>query len=279
MTAELAKPKEKVLEDVRVDRVWNRQEQLLPQLTQIYFETWAAEGLCASYEEAAVKMAAFNPADTYVVISEAGEVYALVQTLPVHLPSLAYLPHRFPTYTSVEVASRAAERDAHPNFVICFSINARPGFKIKAAEDKNISLARFLLTNLPTPPDCHKVAYSRFCNYAGGSLLDFYLSNLGSPKKLGAAGMHENLGGITAAIIENSRPEDSRGGGANVIVTYPNTPEEAILFSQIKANRADHPPTVIKYADGHVYFADVPTPYYDSISPGLDITTIGVDKT
>ncbi len=253
-TPELAKPKEIILNQISVERVGDKQAELLPQLAQIYFQTWQAEGLCPSLTEAADKMAAFNPQDTYVVIDPEGKIYALIQTLPVNLPSLAYLPYRFPTYKSVETASARRQKADNPNYLICFSINALPGYRVTAPEGETQSLARFLLTHLPTA--CVKVAYSRFCHYDGPALLDFYLKNLGNSQKLGAVGMHENLGGLTVAIIAGSRPEDMRGGGANVIVLYPKNEPEAAKITTIKAARRLHPPPTL-IQNNHCLFLDV----------------------
>lgn len=253
-TSELAKPKEVILSRVSVERVGARQAELLPQLAHIYFQTWQTEGLCLSLTEATDKMAAFNPEDTYVVIDPEGKVYAIIQTLPVNLPSLAHLPYAFPTYASVEAASANHQTDENPNFLICFSINALPNYRIKLSNSNSQSLARFLLTNLPTA--CVKIAYSRFCNYDGPTPLDFYLKNLGNSQKLGAVGMHENLGGITFAIISNSRPEDLTGGGANVLVVYPKNEQDAAKITTTKEDRRLHPPPTI-VADNHCLFLDV----------------------
>lgn len=253
-TSESAKPKEAILSRVSVKRVGARQTELLPQLAHIYFQTWQAEGLCPSLTEAADKMAAFNPEDCYVVIDPGGKVYALIQTLPVNLPSLAHLPYAFPTYASIEAASASHQKAENPNYLICFSINALPNYRIKLTNSNSQSLARFLLTNLPTA--CVKIAYSRFCNYDGPSPLDFYLKNLGNSQKLGAVGMHENLGGITFAIISNSRPEDLSGGGANVLVVYPKNEQAAAKIITIKeARRLQPPPTIIQ--GNHCLFLDI----------------------
>lgn len=255
-TPELTKRKEVILDRVQIIRVAHRQTELLPQLAQIYFQTWNNEGLCPTYEEAFSKMESFNPDDTYVIIDDSNHVYALIQTLPVALDSPAGLPDQFPTYQSVESASTNHLQPNQPNFIICFSINALPGFRIQD-NGKNVSLARYLLTNLPVPPNCHKIAYSRFRDHNDCSPLDFYLQNQDDPQKLGAVGMHENLGGITVAIIYNSRPEDIRGGGANVIVYYPNNQAEADRVNSIKSDRLKRsPPVLIK--ENHALFLDAP---------------------
>ena len=254
--SELAKPKDIVLNHATVERVGTRQAELLPQLAQIYFQTWQEQGLCASLTEATEKLAAFNPEDTTVVIDPEGKVYALIQTLPVNLSSLAFLPHRFPTYASVETACCFAQRDTDPNYLICFSINALPNYRIKLANSNSQSLARFLLTHLPTPSNCRKVAYSRFCNYDGPDPLSFYLKNLGHSQQLGAVGMHENLGGLTVAIINAARPEDSRGGGANVLVLYPKNEQEAIKITAAKKTRRLNPPPILTQ-NNHCLFLDI----------------------
>jgi|CXWL01.1.fsa_nt_gi hypothetical protein len=67
-TPELTNRKDVILNRVGLLRVAHRQKELLPQLAQIYFQTWNDEGLCPTYEEAFSKMESFNPDDTYVII-------------------------------------------------------------------------------------------------------------------------------------------------------------------------------------------------------------------
>lgn len=235
-TAELVRSKEIILSNVTMVKVGERQTRLLPQLATIYYQTWQAEGLCGSLTEAAEKMAAFDPENAYIIIDEAKEiVYALIQTLPIHLPSLAYLPHVFPTYRSVEEACLAHSKAINPNFLICFSINVLPGYRIGLTQEKTQSLSRFLLKNLPVPSGANRVAYSRF-NAIEGDPLEFYLKHLNDTRAWGAVGIHE-IEGVTAFIIKNARPEDIRGGGCNIPVVYPKTPEEAAQFTRIKAMR------------------------------------------
>ena len=95
-------------------------------------------------------------------------------------------------------------------------------------EGKIYALIQTLPVNLPA---------LRFCHYDDPDPLSFYLKNLGHSQQLGAVGMHENLGGLTVAIIPNARPEDSRGGGANVLVLYPKNEQEAIKITAANQHR------------------------------------------
>jgi hypothetical protein len=83
------------------------------------------------------------------------------------------------------------------------------------------------------------------------------LNNLTNPKGLGPVGMHENLGGLTVAIILNSRREDLGSGGANILVLYPKDEVEATDFAGIKTTRLKQPPGVIEQ-DNHYFFLDIP---------------------
>lgn len=241
-TAELAVEKETLLEDVSVIRVGPRHKKLLPQLAQVYYRTWQPEGLCSDIDEALAKMGAFNPEDCFVVTRADSQIYALVQTLPVLLPSFAYLPHAYPTYASVEETCSAHAHSPNPNFIICFSINALPGYRVKT-NSGSMSLARFLLTRVPAPPGANRLAYSRFSSVKPGSnLLTHYRKNLLRPENLGPVGMHEAFGGLTVALIENSRLEDSRGGGGNVLLIYPKNEAEREAFEAARARRLMHLP-------------------------------------
>lgn len=240
---ERLREKETVLENLRVIRVGSRQHALLSELAEIYFETWYEEGLCDTYEEAFSKMEAFDPENTFAVVDEDEFVYALVQTLPVNLP-LARIPHDFPTYASVEAASASRQTTVDPNFLICFSINVLPGFRVKSPSG-SISLARFLLSNLPVPEGANRVAYSRFNQVEPGiTIFAHYQKNLYNPNRRGPAWMHEGLGGLIAATIEQARPEDFLGGGGNAIVVYPKNDEQRDAFETARAERLLHfPPT------------------------------------
>ncbi|HLE49948.1 MAG TPA: hypothetical protein VI791_02310 [Patescibacteria group bacterium] len=68
--------------------------------------------------------------------------------------------------------------------------------------------------------------------------------------------MHENLGGLTVAIIPNARPEDSRGGGANVLVLYPKNEQEAIKITAAKKTRRLTPPPILTQ-NNHCLFLDI----------------------
>ncbi len=262
-SAELETKKE-VLNHVSVIRVGARQAELLPQLAKIYHETWRAEGLCSSEADAIEKMAAFNPEDTFVVIDdETGEAYALIQTLPVTTPLLVNIPTEYPTYRSVENKCKAHAEATNPNFVICFSINVLPGYRVQVSPDTDWSLARFLIDGLPVPPNANRVAYSRFSHYDGPTPLDFYLDHLADPRSLGPVGMHENIAGpkksgITFAIIEEARPEDVNGGRANVLVVYPKNDAERDAFEAARTRRLLHPPLTRTQGNNIITFADVP---------------------
>lgn len=249
VTPERLNPEKTVLEDVGVLRVGALQQELLPKLAAVYFQTWNPEGLCGSLSEATDKMAAFNPKDTYVVISRNRLVYALIQTLPVSQPSLADLLTDYPNYQTVERASRDRGETVNPKFVICFSINVLPGYEVRISETETQPLVLYLLNNLPTPPRANRVAYSRFNAFEGSDPVEFYCGNLDNTRAWGPVGLHE-LKGVTTHIIKEGRPEDLRGGGYNVTVVYPKTPEEAAHFNRLKLRRRLKRPETV--CDGNV---------------------------
>lgn len=234
-TVELIKPAEVILNEVSVIRASDRQPELLPQLAKIYFQTWSDQGLCTSLAEAEAKMAAFDPESCFVLVDSSGKAYALIQTLPVKLPALADLPKHYPTYASVEAASKEKNRPKNPNFVICFSINALPGYRVRT-DDQTLSLPRYLINALPTE-DTNQVAYSRFDASPTIPPLEYYLDHRNNPKSLGPVGMHEYFGALTGFIISSSRPEDIKSAGSNILVVYPKNGAEAAAFAKAKAER------------------------------------------
>lgn len=240
-TVELVKPSEVVLKDVRIVRVSDQQPEFLDQLAKIYYQTWSGQGLCASLAEAEAKMAAFDPESGFALVDSSGKAFALIQTLPVELPTIADLPKLFPSYASVEAASKARRRPEKPNFVICFSINALPGYRVQT-EDQTLSLPRYLISNLPKDSSSNQVAYSRFDATPTASPLEYYLDNRNHPANLGPVGMHEYFGALTGFIITASRPEDIKSAGSNVLVVYPKNEEEAAAFARVKAERLRQPP-------------------------------------
>ncbi len=255
-TTELVQPKEITLRNVSVAKVGDRQTHLLPQLATIYYQTWQTENLCGSLTEATNKLTTFDPENAYVVIDGTSEtVYALIQTLPIQVPGLESVPDCFPTYASVETACAGHYRTLKPNFVLCFSVNALPNYRVVRPDGVTVSLARFLLKSLPVPNAANKLAYSRF-SHLDATPLEHYLMHLDNPQALGAVGMHEHFGGITAAIINHSRPEDQAGGGANVLILYPKNEAEKTAFAKTKAMRLLHRP-FLQSNDQRILFKDV----------------------
>lgn len=251
-------PNEVIIENPRVVRLSEAGRYLHGQLADIYFFSWNRESLCDSLDEANRKVNSFDPEEAFVVIDEnTGLALAMINTLPVHAVSIEDLCRQFPTYNSVEEASCKAQKVFQPNFRVCFSIVASPGFRILRSQDRTESLASFLIKNLPQNPKVHQIAYSRYSNIPPNTkLVDFYLNNLENPQLLGPVGMHEHLGGLAVSFLEGARP-DKNGGGGNILVLYPNSEEERIKFDRIKKTRLAKKLATFKKIGGHTFFLDL----------------------
>ncbi len=231
---------EVIIKNPQAVRLSEADSLLYPQLTDIFFQAWHNEGLCENPDTAERKVYSFDPEEAFAVIDkDTGLALAMINTLPVEVANIEDLCRKFPTYSSVEFASISHHKATFPNFRICFSVVATPGFRVLRGESSQTeSLASFLLRNLPQNLNIHQIAYSRYSNIAPNTkLADYYLANLDDPKMLGPVGMHEHLGGLAVAFLEGSRPEDLRGGGGNILVLYPNTPEEQQHFDHLKKAR------------------------------------------
>lgn len=252
---------EVIIENPQVVSLSKAGRYIYGQLADIYFFSWNREGLCDSLDEASLKINSFDPEETFIVSdTSSGLVLAMINTLPVRAASIEDLCRQLPTYKSVEEASSKAQKVFQPNFRICFSIVASPGFRIlrgESSQGKTESLSSFLIRNLPQSPKIHQIAYSRYSTITPNTnLVDYYFANLNNPQALGPVGMHEHLGGLAVAFIENSRPEDTRGGG-NILVLYPNSEEEQLRFDRIKKARAAKKLATFKKIASLTFFLDL----------------------
>lgn len=180
---------------VQVDEIFSHSRL---QLARIYYGSWSPDGLCTSLAEAQAKIDTFDPHQAFAAVDAGGRPLALIHTLLTDAPDIETLTHRFPTYASVEAASRARLEVVNPRYRICFSLTALPHIRLQLDPDsKDISLSEYLLRHLSTFPQ--KLAYSR----------------------LPAVGLHLHFGAQLVAVLENSRPEDLLSEGKNYLLLYP----------------------------------------------------------
>lgn len=278
----LPKERREILRDIQVTTLTPKlAEKLMPQIIQLHRREWRRLGLCTDDNDTASRSDLFDLSETTVMTGpDAERLYAQVNTLPAEAKNLDALVSQFMTYEAVVLrsmrdAQRPWDKPERPNWRICFSITASQQHRVQLpGMGHPQSLAGHLLDSIPHEPDERMIAYSRFANIQSvgvGSLLDQYLqlsrsahsrSSSDSEKsqaafRLGAVGMHEYKGGVTVGIIQGARPEDDRGGRANVLVVYPRSAEERTLFAQIRERRTQKSPATHRV--GHaLLFDDVP---------------------
>lgn len=231
----------------------------LKSIAGIYSKTWAESGIVIDPETAYTKIARFNPDNIFLLMdSERKKTYATLLTALVEASSITDLVLQLPTYKSVEKLSEESLPHA-PNFLVCFSLNCSNGYRVVDSLNRELSLARAILTGVPVPHGVRKLGYSFIPNVPlQTSLADHYLGCLHDTRKLGPVGMHEALGGITVATIANSRSEHTNAGGGNVLVLYPIDNEEAQVFAEVKRKRSEGPSQVTTVTENNVtYFCDI----------------------
>ncbi len=210
------------------------------RLAELYYRGWADMGLCPSREEAARRIDHCLPEHTIVVWDdERQEIFGVLNTAPARVANLLELGERFPTYRSVEAAGGERGVPLQANCRVCYSVVVPHGLRLQQPQPGMTSsaVAEFLLKAAAVPGQ-RTIAYSRFGRVpAGRSLSDHYKTSQGNVVDSGAVGLHERFGGLTVALIEGSRPEDVAGGGGNVLVAYPMSPEEEIRFAEIRQRR------------------------------------------
>lgn len=221
------------------------------QAARVYFDAWHEADnwentLCPDFPHALHRMKTYDRENTRVLLDENKNIIAVLNTLPFYAKrGIADIIQAFPTYSDLEWSSRRFERpDGHmPNYLICFSITADKGHKIRTTQG-SVSPSQFLLENFNNPWKARKLAYSRFKGPVpmGQNLEKFYFDNIktGNTNVLGAVGMHEHYGGIAVAFLSGSRPEDTEGGKGNVLVIYPKNEEERRFFNLLKFIRKEN---------------------------------------
>ena len=183
-----------ILSDVRIVAV-SEHPHLLPQLAQIYYQSWSPQGLCASLEQAQNKINRFDPAQSFAVVDSDGMPFALINSILTAAADIDELVRLFPTYQSVEQASFDRQIISNPTFRICFSVTALPNYRVALpGSTTDLSLSHFLINHFTRPV----VVYSRWP----------------------AVPMHQHLGAKIVAVIDNSRPEDTQSQGQNVLLQY-----------------------------------------------------------
>ncbi len=233
-TIELAVDKKVILSHVHIAPIGCRLSELRDQLTDIYYQLWCAEGLCASRQEAAAKIDRFDPNQSFVVLDQENHAYALINTVTSDAPDIFELCRQFPTYQSVEQASFDHHSVTTPTFRVCFSITAIPGFRVQPrSTSKDISLSQFLLMHLPTEPDVYKIAYSRWP----------------------AVDLHKHFDAVSIGSLA-SRPEDLASHGKNILMLYGKTPAQTEIFKKLAAKRLTCPPQTITVGNAQI-FTDV----------------------
>jgi len=194
-------------------------EKNLKEISKIYFEGWKQNNLCQSFDEAYNKQKNFDQNWSFVILKNQNPI-GILNTIPFYFDSKNSLPTKFNNYNNIEQISKNKNYDENPNAVLCFSIATIPNIKIKINNEKIISLPEYFLKNLQIN-NYKKFTFSRFNDVPKNETAnDFYHKNSDNKKMLGAAGMHEYFGAETLFVIENSRPEDLKGGKANVIQLY-----------------------------------------------------------
>jgi|GEM_PF-4460406 len=223
-----------------------------------YLETWKRAGIEMDPIQALRKIENFNPEVVFLLTNpDKTEVYAQIYTAFARVNSVREIGQKFPTYESIEKAAQKMIPSG-PNLLICFSLNCPEGFRV-LDRGVEMSLARAILTKLPTPKGVRKLAYSFMPNVSPEtSLFEHYVKNLENTKTLGPTGMHEALGGIAIGMIEASRLEHRSAGGGNVLVLYPINATEEKLFAKLKVARRGSPENLSIITEGNAtYFEDV----------------------
>jgi hypothetical protein len=222
-----------VLENVYVATAQNPPSEIL---SAMFYEMWHAEGLCASLTEAQTTLSRLNSRFAYMA-ADAGVPYALMHTQPMHAGSISELLKISPTYQSVLDLSASHFTPENPNIQLCFSIVARPGFRVRTGKSDD-AISRFLITHAPRSPDVYQIAFSRFSHVpTGEDPFAHFQKHLREPKVLGPVGMHMHYDGLPVAIQYHSRPADAGSAGANVLVVYPRNHKEHDVFATIHDGR------------------------------------------
>lgn len=215
-----------------------------PELAINYTRTWANSGIDIGASEALRKISLFNPNYIYIFSEPAtGELLGQIHTVPVFTGSLENFIRQYRTYKAVERKATDMTSHPHPNFIICFSLNCKPGYFIKS-DEKIVPLPKFILENLPAPESAYKIGFSfinmlRPTDSDADSLMKRYreLIRLENTRLGGPAMMHEAFGGIVVAFLPNARPEHKLAAGGITLVVYPRGAEEAKIFKEIKEER------------------------------------------
>lgn len=227
-------------------------QQFREQMRTLHMREWQREGMCFDPAAPESQVDLFNLEESFVIFDpETHRLLAQINSVPTDAASLRELCALFPTYRSIVDVSRNHDvPQSDSRYRICFSVTASQDHRLKIM-GKPVSPAGTMLRSMDGLTPEIKIAYSRLGGVPQGTedLVEFYveqlrlsqLSNRAAQVKarqaLGAVGMHEHLGGIVVAILQNSRPEDQRAGGANVLVRYPQTPEEISFIKDLRKQR------------------------------------------
>lgn len=235
----------------------------LDEMAANYSQTWANSGINVSSLEARRKISSFNPKGSYILLEpNTHELLGQIHVVPVFAASLKEFIRQFRTYKKVEEAA-CSEAQINPNFIICFSLNCKPGYYIKNGQEA-VPLPKFILKHLPIPDSAYKIGFS-FINMEGpeeagaDSMLSRYkeLVALDNTRSGGPAMMHEAFGGIVVAFLPNARPEHKAAGGGITLVVYPRNDRQIELFARIKVKRREGGPIPFERFDNTIILKDV----------------------
>lgn len=241
-------------------------------LRELHCREWQRIGLCVDEEAPESRVDQFDARGTFVVrgrtVEGTEKAVGQINTIPVKADSIAALVEHFSTYAAVVDQSReqAAQKQlpTDANYRVCFSITADQRYRVEDRQNpRGKSTAVALLQWLGDGTSERKIAYSRVGRAeqqadpqeAAQQVLSVVLSD--DSEARGAVGLHESLGGITVAIIPDARPEDQRGGGANVLVAYPHSPQEAQQFAAIRAARQANNSKLLQEVGHGFVFTDI----------------------
>ncbi|KKU09374.1 MAG: hypothetical protein UX13_C0042G0010, partial [Candidatus Woesebacteria bacterium GW2011_GWB1_45_5] len=131
----------------------------LRRLAENYSRTWANSGVYIEVDEAEKKIALFNPNHSYMILEPGtGIVIAQIHTIPAYADSIIDFVSRFSSHRAV-VKAAGSEPPDNANFIVCFSLNCKPGYYIQTGTELT-PLPRFVVENFPNPNSAYKIGYS-----------------------------------------------------------------------------------------------------------------------
>ena len=225
----------------RLGNIENAGQNLFDQMAENFSDTWANSELIIGTDAARKLIGSFNPKYSYVLLEPPTNfLLAQIHTIPAYAESITDFIDQFRTY---DTALKAAQGEPPPNanFLICFSLNCKPGIKIG---EEGIPLPRFVLKNLPNPHSLYKIGFS-FMTAVDPKQTDAYsmmkryleLLKKEDTRSGGPAMMHEAFGGVVVAFLPHARPEHTSAAGGITLVVYPKNDAEYRIFEKVKEER------------------------------------------